>query len=264
MISHSTRISNLEYHAAHAIGSSSLKRILRSPAHYEYERQNPTPPTPDMIFGTHLHSAVLEPSAFWPNIVTCPEFKGPGCVQKRLDWAEAQKGKYVLEQDDIERLEAMRDAIRKHPIANAMLHGGTAELSFFGVDESTGIEIKARPDYLHADGMIIDLKSTVDASPEGFPRQAVNYGYALSAWQYSMLVAQVTGKPMKKFAIVAVEKKPPYCVACYVLDAEWMKYGERQYNKAITMLAHARRSGRFEGYPEHVMLLDLPRYLSQE
>ena len=57
-------MTNEAYHESSAIGSSDLKLILKSPAHYKYEKENPSDPTPAMQFGTACHQALLEPKLF--------------------------------------------------------------------------------------------------------------------------------------------------------------------------------------------------------
>lgn len=66
------QLPNEEYHALDAISKSDLDKINRSPAHYKYAKENPTPPTPAMERGTAVHMAVLEPELFARSYA--PEF----------------------------------------------------------------------------------------------------------------------------------------------------------------------------------------------
>lgn len=66
------QLNNETYHALEAVSKSDLDKINRSPAHYKYAKENPTPPTPAMERGTAVHMAVLEPDEFRRHYA--PEF----------------------------------------------------------------------------------------------------------------------------------------------------------------------------------------------
>ena len=55
----SYELSNAEYHSIDALSSTGVKRILQSPMHYKWDRENPKPPTPAMAIGTAGYTAML-------------------------------------------------------------------------------------------------------------------------------------------------------------------------------------------------------------
>jgi len=59
-----TDLSNEDYHTSMALSSSNLKDMLISPYHYWYKKNAPHKSTPALLFGTLLHTMLLEPHLF--------------------------------------------------------------------------------------------------------------------------------------------------------------------------------------------------------
>ena len=192
-------ISNQEYHADPALGSSMMALLAKSPAHLKSYIDNPTDPTPAMILGAEYH-----------------------------DYALGTSKEISKKNEDI--VKNMVEVLRSHPIASALLSGGEPEVSYFWKHPKLGFMCKARPDY-RKDTILIDLKSTTDASPEGFSKALVNFRYIHQADHYMCGVA-ACGVPVEDFVIIAQEKKPPYAVAIYRLQEEDLYLGHEE-NKLI-------------------------------
>ena len=100
-------------------------------------------------------------------------------------------------------------SLREHPFSASLVNGelkGKAEQSFFCTDSETGLELKARPDFILDDcSLILDLKTTVDASPRAFsaalPISLLRAGIALPGRDEG-----ATGTRPQAFLFVAVEK----------------------------------------------------------
>jgi hypothetical protein len=151
---------------------------------------------------------------------------------------------------------AMGRTVLRHPAA-AMLLGlpGKAETTHMWTDASTGLECKCRPDWLTDDGsIVVDLKTTKDASPRGFKQSVANYRYHVQAAWYLHGLEQATGKRPDQFIFICVESTAPYAVAVYAADAEMIERGTirrcviwrnwRFARPLITGLATASRSKR--------------------
>jgi hypothetical protein len=252
-------MTNSEYHNFPAAGSSSLKNILRSPAHY-LEGLKPSESTPAQEFGTAVHEALLEPNLFEANAVVMPRFEGKGSVGAREEWRMANHGKRVISADDMERIKAILKSVSSHKTARSLLTGGAAEESYFDQCPETGIVRKVRPDFLRQGHMIVDLKTTEDASPNAFMRSIAKYHYELSGAYYLDVVSNVMGQNFKDFIIIAVEKKPPYAVAVYRLDDGAIDAGRFLYQKALRILKRCKETGDYHGYADEVLSLGLPAW----
>lgn len=254
-----TVLTNQEYHANPAVGSSSLKNVLRSPAHYKHKCDNPEDPTPAMELGTAIHEAILEPNLF-ADAVVMPTFSGTGSRAAKDQWLLENHGKRILTADNMERIKGILKSVSAHKTARSLLSKGASEESYFATCPDTGIICKARPDFLRDGHIIVDVKSTVDASPAGFAKAVANYHYALSGAFYLDVVSNVMGQNFNQFIILAVEKEPPYAVGVYLLDEGTIDAGRFLYKKALKRLKACRDSGVFPAYADEVQSIALPTW----
>ena len=208
-----------EYRALDALGSTDIKRLLRSPAHFLAGRNTPSESTPAQRIGTAIHLAVLEPVRFAAEVVGSPKFDRRTNAGKAAaaEFESLHAGKTLLDPTDFDLVRRVADSVHAHPGARELLAGGVSEMSMMWTDPQTGAPAKARVDRYRPDGGIVDLKSTEDASPAGFGRAIARYSYAAQAAHYRR-GAELLAGPVPFFAFIAAEKEPPYAVGVYVLD----------------------------------------------
>ena len=222
-------MTNSEYHANKAVSKSDLDLINRSPLHYINAAQNPKEQTESMLFGSVVHKLVLEPETFAAEYIAAPKCdrrtkEGKARWQEFIDNITTET---VISEEMLTEATAVAEAIRKNPVADKLLKGGKSEESYFWTDSVTGIECKCRPDYLRPDGIVVDLKTTENASPEKFVKSAYDYRYYVQAWWYLHGLKQC-GIDAHDFIFIAVEKKPPYAVCVYAADDLMLQLGERE------------------------------------
>lgn len=249
-----------EYHAHPAVGSSSLKPMLRSPAHYWAQLNSKHEPTPAMEIGTAIHEAILEPNLFAANAVVMPKFEGTGSRAAKDQWLMANAGKRVLKQDDYDMIQNILGTIAHNRMVSQLLSGGAAEESYFWQDPDTGIVCKCRPDYLRQGHIIVDVKSTVDASADGFPTQMARLKYHLSAAMYLDGVSAVLGQKFDQFLILAIEKEQPYAMAVHLLDQGTIDAGRLLYKRALVKLKECREAKHYPAYGEKIITSSLPAW----
>jgi hypothetical protein len=140
-------------------------------------------------------------------------------------------GKSLVTQKEHVNLIGMMKAVHAHPEASLALTGGMAETSIFW--KQGRVKCKGRLDYLKiVSRELNDLKTTYDASPEGFVRSAEEFGYFRQGAVYVAGVEAVFGfRP--EFKIVAVEKKYPWTVRVHRLTASQIEQGHEQFERAI-------------------------------
>lgn len=256
--------------------------------------------TPAQVFGTAFHTLLLEPEVFAGSyaqpfippqgaLKTVEEISGElaslglktsgtkQAVTDRLreaapetvfyqDALEAYQsetaGKIVLSPEDFDRLEGMRAAVMAHPAAARLLTlPGKAEQSVYWTDPETGVLCRCRPDFWADAGFVVDLKSTDDASLEGFVRSVVKYRYYVQAPFYLDGVQHATGTAPKGFVFIAVEKAPPYAVGVYELDEVFTAIGRDEYREDLAAFKAAEETGAWKGYGEKIQTMDAPAYL---
>jgi hypothetical protein len=253
-------LTSKEYHAHPAIGSTSLKHILRSPAHYKYEKENPSEPTPAMQLGTAVHEAILEPNLFANNAIIMPKFEGTGSRAAKEQWLIENDGKTVLTKENYENIMKVLEAIQKHPVAKGLLSDGAAEESYFWQDPRTGLVCKCRPDYLRKGHIVVDVKTTYDASPEAFTKQIANLKYHVSAAHYLAGVSAVENQKFDQFILLAIEPKPPFGMSIHLLDDATIDAGHGLAMKALITLKECKEKNYYPGYTTEILTTALPNW----
>lgn len=273
-------ISNDDYHGGVGISKSGLDVLARSPMHYWAKYLDPNrerrEPTPTMKLGTAIHTAVLEPHEFAARYLTVPDDapRKPTEAQRNakkpsddtvaaIEWWDAfhfmANGREILDAKDYEVCQRISERVRSHPTARAVFADGVAEQSVYWEDPETGVLCKCRPDWLPAGGaMIVDLKSTEDASRDAFMRSAWTYRYWVQAAWYLDGIEIATGQRPEAFVFAAFEKSAPYAPAFYFADNEMIQMGRREYRRLLAIMAECQRTGVWPGYDTAVTPLSLP------
>lgn len=257
---------NDEYHSGPGISKSHLDAIASaSPRHYWHKYLNPNreraEPTAAMVMGSAVHSAILEPDLFPSEVIEAPEFDRRTKVGKAEYEAfkAANAGRIILPPEDYATCLAIRDAVHTHPVAAGLLQGGKAEQSFYAIDPETGELIKCRTDYLHDSGaMIVDVKTTEDASPAGFGKSSANFRYPIQTAWYNRVLDTCYGEHPETWVFLAVEKKPPYAIGLYFMEPELLERAAIAAQRDFMRIVEHRRSGEWPDYGIEPQPLVLP------
>lgn len=273
-------ISNADYHGGPGVSNSGLTALAKSPLHYWAKYLDPDREerveTPSMKIGTAIHTAILEPDTFHQRYATVPSDapRRPTELQRNAKkpsddtlatiawWDEFNDklaGRVILDADDYKTCLSIGSRVNQHPTARKVFATGQAEMSCYWTDAETGLLCKCRPDWL-AMPFIVDLKSTEDASADGFQRSAWNYRYWVQAAWYVDGVEQATGMRPDAFVFAAFEKAPPYACAFYYADQAMLEMGRAEYRKALRILADCKAADRWPGYDTDVRPLGLPTW----
>jgi exodeoxyribonuclease VIII len=260
-------ISNDAYHGGPGVSKSGLDLVARSPLHYWSRYLDPNreerEPTPAMRLGTAIHTAVLEPGEFAKRHHVAPAVDrrtkdGKATWEAAVD-AAAAAGAELISNDDALTCMRIAEQVRQHPTARKVFATGQAEMSCYWTDAETGLLCKCRPDWLSMP-LVVDLKSTDDASAVGFQRSAWTYRYWVQAAWYMDGVEQATGQRPDAFVFAAFEKAAPYACAFYFADDAMIEMGRAEYRKQLRVLADCIQSDTWPGYTTDVMPLGLPAW----
>jgi hypothetical protein len=254
------RMSIADYHSHAAISKSGLDLIHRSPAHYIECKLHPPEPSPSMIIGQAAHDSILQPELFHDNFAITPDLDRRTKAGKEAFelFCLQSHGKTVLTREQAEIVSSVTQSVYAHPSASKLLSDGHPELSYFWTDEKTGVPCRARPDFLREHHIIVDVKTTQDASLTAFMKSVANYRYHVQAAFYLDGVTAVTGEHYDTFVMIAVETKAPYAVACYVLDSEAIAHGRREYAKDLAVYAECLKTSNFPAYGDDLKEITLP------
>ena len=231
------------YHAdRESLSVSGAKVLLKSPAKFRWQQDHPV--FKDVFdFGTAAHRLVL---GVGPNLIVheydAEKVKSPKATSAwKAQQAEVREvGDVLLTPDEMATVQAMADKLSEHATAMRLLSEGKAEVSAYA-DSPEGVRMRCRFDWL-GDGYGVDYKSCADASPEGFARAVVNFGYDMQADWYQQ-VAALLDQPLGAWCFVAQEKEAPYVVEVYELDSAFLARGRERNVRARQLFAECTASG---------------------
>lgn len=254
-------LTNAEYHSSPAISKSGLDLIRKAPALFRWRQKNRQLPTPALRWGTLIHLAVLEPWLLDQDIMVAPKIDRRTSAGK-AEWEAfliASENKELVTAEEMAELMATRDAVHAHPAAAKALAGTpTIEQSIFWDHE--GIACRCRPDAVTASGVIVDLKTTRDASPDGFAKSIAQYRYHVQAAYYSDGYEAAFGRQPKGFVFIAVETEPPFLVAVYVASEAMIMRGRADYLADLETFRQCRDADEWPGYATAPITIDLPKW----
>lgn len=274
-----------QYHAIPAVSNSALSAMNRSPRHYWASYLAPERParteTKPMFTGTLAHCAMLEADAMAARYIVTPEdaprrptaaqwgAKKPSAdSQAAMAWwsdfnAQA-RGRQIITAEQYDTTRRQIEAAQAVPELAALLQSGTSEVSFFWIDPETGAHCKARADHVHrlADGRVIllDLKTTSDASPAQFSRRVWNFGYHRQDAWYSRGFELARGGAVAAFVFGAVTDAYPHIAVPYMLDDAAKAIGAEQCRDLLASYAQCNAADAWPAYGSGVQLLSLPAW----
>ena len=258
-------MTNEEYHGHAAVSKSDLDVAHKSGRHY-FDKKNgpPRPSTAAFDIGTALHAAALPGESFDSVAVRMPEGLKKTTKEGKAFVAE-HSDKIILNATDAYCIDQMMLSMLEHPVSSGLIKGelpGKSEQSFFATEPETGLEVKCRPDFMLNDGsLIIDLKTTTDASPKGFQKSLVNFRYFVQAAWYLDVVEMSTGKRPDGFLFVAVEKQRPFATGVYVADEEMIKIGREHAMEDLRKIAEWKAEDIYPGYSDRAEMISLPKWM---
>ncbi len=247
-----------EYFAHPAVNRSTLWSMRKSPYHTKIKQ----PRTDALDVGTATHAVVLEGADDRITFFEGDRRTKPGKAAWNKFQAECiEHNRIVLKKQDYYDVMWMAQAVRTHSVANR-LFGVPGRKEVTARWEREGVDLKAKFDFLAVDSKYaVDLKTTVDASPDGFARAVGNYGYYFQAAFYLDAIPE-----LERFYFVCIEKKTN-AVAVYFLerDSAYVQYGRSQMHSWLKDYAVADLSDDWRGYTDdEPMELVAPYWMSQE
>ena len=245
------------YHATTAISNTVLSSMARSPAHcfilHVADDRRKMATTPAFFAGTLAHCAILEPGALLDRYILKPEGLDMRTKDGKAWKAALPAGVDMIDADQYAAALSQRDAVRAVPELSELLATGVAEVSAFWTDDETGLSCKCRPDWVHtlSDGRVIlvDVKTTIDASPQQFTRSVWRYGYHRQAAWYSAGYARAAGVEVAGFVFAAVTSAYPFIAAAHTLDDDYLRIGQDESRRLLDEYADCKLTGQWPAYP---------------
>lgn len=228
---------------------------------------------PDMVAQEAQKAQPLKVSGTKADLIQAVKSVKPDSVftDELLDaWRENPEGKVLVTRQQLSTALSIQKALLNHPTAGKLLtHPSRAvEVSYFGIDEETGLEIRVRPDLeIDMGGLRIgaDLKtiSMWNIKQEGLRaklhREIIERDYHLSAAMYCETAA------LDQFFWIFVNKDENYhWIAIIEASEELLELGMLEYRKAMRAIANGFDTGEWpapitEDYAEELNDFDVRR-----
>ncbi|EPL0838195.1 RecE family exodeoxyribonuclease [Klebsiella aerogenes] len=228
---------------------------------------------PDMVAQEAQKAQPLKISGNKADLIQAVKSVKPDAVfaDELLDaWRENPEGKILVTRQQMSTALDIQKALLNHPTAGKLLqHPNRAvEVSYFGIDEETGLEVRVRPDLeIDMTGLRIgaDLKtiSMWNIKQEGLRaklhREIIERDYHLSAAMYCETAA------LDQFFWIFVNKDENYhWIAIIEASEELLELGMLEYRKAMRAIANGFDTGEWpapitEDYAEVLNDFDVRR-----
>ncbi|EHF7760039.1 exodeoxyribonuclease [Salmonella enterica] len=209
---------------------------------------------PDLVAQEAQKPAQLKVSGTKADLIQAAKSVNPDAVfaDELLDaWRENPHGKVLVTRQQLSTALSIQKALLQHPTAGKLLtHPSRAvEVSYFGFDDETGLEVRVRPDLeIDLDGVRIgaDLKtiSMWNIKQEGLRaklhREIIDRDYHLSAAMYCETAA------LDQFFWIFVNKDENYhWIAIIEASTELLELGMLEYRKAMRAIATGFDTGEW-------------------
>lgn len=229
----------------------------------KYAKTHPKEKTPEKTFGIAYHLSVFEPGDFGKRVIQCPysDYK----KQEARDWRDEQElnGLIPLKADAMQQIREMKEALLKHPdVAEILSTPGKSEVALEWIDPDTQVKCKGRLDRLSqykGYTWIWDLKTCQSAALREFQRSVINDNYHCRADWY-LSGCNALHEADRRFCWIAQEKTPPYSVALYEPDDNFLSAGKRIWKRLLKEYKEACETKIFKGYPLGIETLEMPAW----
>jgi PDDEXK-like domain of unknown function (DUF3799) len=230
---------------------SNLHRIAQSPAHYLHALQHERRDTPAMRFGRLVHALLLGKCGGGHGgevVVWTGERRGNAWKM----FAEEHLGAEIVTEEEYERASRCAGAIEAHPRARNVLVGN--------LEHEVRWTNAGRQCLGHVDAggfnWVTELKTSTNASPDWFRRQALGMSYhAQLAWYADAL--STLGRRIDVAHIAVVEVQAPHAVTVFTLTPRALEEGRKLNRLWWEKLMVCEASNEWPGYVQHDVPLDV-------
>ena len=235
-------MSNQDYHMTNGISSSAVKAVYKkSLAHWKGEKRNSN--NPAFALGSAVHANLLEKER--NLVVKGPKTKASAAFKTLKE--NLTEDQILLTEVEYNVANCITRGALENPICASHLNNPERlnEISIFVEDPVSGLMLKTRPDLMiESEQTVYDVKTTQDASPNGFLKECLKYGYFLQGAHYAY-TCKLAGYDIKTFSFIACEKTSPYVSHVHVMGSDIMRWGMNQLHKTLATIAKAEKDSNY-------------------
>lgn len=255
-----------KYHGmSDRLSSTGIKALLACPARFQAERlAGGRPPKDAFDLGSAAHTLVL--GTGWELAVWSGTWQGKEAQEFKTQ-AYADR-KIPVKTEQFEQVTAMAQRLKDHPVAGRWFDpaAGVSEISLFWTDEETLVDCRARLDRVTLTDderpLIVDYKTTSDASPHGIRNHVAKYGYYIQQafYQEGMVESGLDPDGIGDFRFVFQETAYPYPVTVVRLAATASWLGRQDVARAKDLYARCTDLDEWPEYATGEIEIDLPKW----
>ena len=250
-----------------ATSNSDINSFLRSPRHFEHLKllgNKSDKRTEAQTIGSAVHCLLLEPEDFDNRFAIAPDVAKNKPEYKKV--VKENPGKEILKQKQFDNIEEIvgaamgyKDAEGRLIVKDHLLKNGEPEVAMFWECPLTGRKLKGKADWIRRDGVLVDLKTTADASRVGFAKSCATYGYHRQAAHYLAGATACTGIEFNRFIFICVEKVAPFNVSIFDASKTMIEAGRTALDEALLGIQDCIKKDSFPGYQRMgIEEIDLP------
>lgn len=250
----------------------------KSPRHYRYAIDNPTPSTASQVAGQLTHCLALTPDLFGEDFYV---YDGRRDKRQKAYQAaiEEAAGRTIVKSSEVAASQAIADAVAFCPVASRFLsHSRAVFEQSHKWTHRNGIEVKGRFDIVipgvrveYEDGDLVlvddpdcvtvaDLKGTRSSDPRAFARDAANMEYHAQLAHYGEGARDLYAVTRSSLVLIGVEIAAPHDTIVTLLDEDTVWAGNVKRMTYLKTLADCREANEWPGRNPTGCTLDLPAW----
>jgi hypothetical protein len=269
-----TDISIEDYHANKThVSSTVVKYAKESLKHYDWYRNGKLPQAEKshFAFGNAFELALLAQNEYKEKVAIRPEGDWIAECMKIQEYSNVRntkkykeladefdmrnRGKYFISEtgsESFETIQEMLSSCYQDKVIQGLISNTEYQLSLFWTDEQSGVRMKTRPDICkRKKNVIVNLKTTLDGSPEAFSKDINKYDYALQACIESRgCVASGIMPTVDNYFWLVVEKVAPFNATIYEFTQSDLNACMDNLDFLLNKIARAEKQNLWPGYSE--------------
>lgn len=248
-----------EYHSHPALSFSAAKKLLppSCPEIFRYEQDHPQPHKREFDLGHAAHKVVLgEGSELF--VIGADNYRTKKAQTERDEAYD--RGEIPILPAEFDQVQAMAAKVREHPIAGPLFtDGGLAEQSLFWPDPETGVQCRARLDWLSY--RVGDYKTSTSAEPGHISKKVDDFDYYMQAsWYLDGAIHLDLIAEDAEFVFVFQDKNPPYLVTVVDLHEDDLQIGRDRNRLAREIYRDCTEANIWPAYSNDIVRISLPAY----
>lgn len=252
-----------------ALSASGLNTYINKGAEYYWasspfnEGRKPQETTASMAFGSLCHLLLLEADKLLDVYAVLPE-----CDRRTKEgketyaiFLETAGNKIVITQAQLTEALNLVNALKQNDSVTKLLKSGFAEEEITWVEDN--ISCKAKLDYCR-NGLIVDYKTSQDASRDGFAKSIATYGYHRQDVWYRRAYKAKYGKDALGCIFIVQDVNMPEIINIYSISEQARYYAEQEINFAVKEISERLITKNWKTSSGKIEAIDLPIWYKQK